>query len=84
MQNNEPDRPVYPFAPISSRRTLARMLQCSVEELDRVESIADDLYREVRPPKKDGTYRLCYDAKPPLKGMQAARVNDFETLVQGV
>jgi len=41
-----------------------------VEELSRVESIADDLYREVRQPKKDGTYRTCYDAKPPLKGMQ--------------
>jgi hypothetical protein len=70
MQNNECDRPVYPFAPISNRKTLARMLQCSVEELGRVESMADDLYREVRALRKDGRPRICYDAKRPLKGMQ--------------
>lgn len=47
------------------------MLHCTVEELTRVECCADDLYREVRQVKKDGSYRICYDARPPLKGMQA-------------
>src|ERR1700722_5950428 len=70
MQEKEHDRSVYPFAPIASRYTLAQMLRCSVEELSRVESTANDLYREVRKLKKDGTYRICYDAKAPLKGMQ--------------
>jgi Reverse transcriptase (RNA-dependent DNA polymerase) len=46
------------------------MLRCSVEELTRVEATADDLYHEVRLIKKDGTPRICYDAKYPLKGMQ--------------
>ncbi len=47
------------------------MLRCPVEELTRVESTADNLYREVKQVKRDGTLRLCYDAKSPLKGMQA-------------
>jgi hypothetical protein len=46
------------------------MLQCPIEELTRVETLADDLYREVRQLKKDGSPRICYDAKHPLKGMQ--------------
>ena len=71
MPSNMSERPLYPFPPIGSRAALARMLHCTVEELTRVESCADNLYREVREPKKDGTYRTCYDAKPPLKGMQA-------------
>jgi len=45
------------------------MLQCSIEELTRVEATADNLYREVTQVKKDGTPRICYDAKPPLKSM---------------
>ena len=70
MQRKEHDRPVYPFAPIASRDALARMLRCSVEELSRFESTANDLYREVRKLKKDGTHRICYDARTPLKGIQ--------------
>lgn len=70
MQNKEPERPVYPFPPIGSRTALARMLGCSIEELTRVESSADGLYREVRQVKKDGTPRICHDAKRPLKSMQ--------------
>lgn len=70
MPNNTSDRPFYPFPPVGSRAALARMCKCTLEELTRVESVADDLYREVRQPKKDGTYRTCYDAKYPLKGMQ--------------
>ncbi len=46
------------------------MLQCSVKELTLAESNADDRYREVRQIKKDGTVRICYDARRPLKGMQ--------------
>ena len=69
MPNGLPELPIYPFPPISSRTALARMLQCPIEELTRVESIADHLYREVRQVKKDGTPRICYDAKPPLKSM---------------
>ena len=71
MQNNEPERPIYLFRPIGSTIALARMLHCSIEELKRAESSADDLYREVKRPKQDGTVRICYDAKPPLKAMQA-------------
>ena len=47
------------------------MLRCSIDELTRVELAADALYREVVEVKKDGSPRICYDAKPPLKGMQA-------------
>ena len=47
------------------------MLHCSVDDLKFAESRADDLYREVKLSKKDGTVRTCYDAKPPLKAMQA-------------
>ena len=47
------------------------MLHCSVEELKLAESSANDLYREVKLPKKDGSVRTCYDAKRPLKAMQA-------------
>jgi hypothetical protein len=71
MQSRELERPIYPFSPIGSRVALARMLQCSIEELTRTESLTDDLYREVEQIKKDGTPRICYDAKPPLKSMQA-------------
>jgi hypothetical protein len=69
MPNGLPERPIYPFPPIGSRTALARMLRCSVEELTRVESIPDP-YREVRQIKKDGTPRICFDAKLPLKSMQ--------------
>jgi hypothetical protein len=71
MQNSESERPAYPFPPIGSRVALARMLNSPIEELTRVESTADDLYREVKQLKKDGTPRVCYDAKLPLKAMQA-------------
>lgn len=70
MRNNTFNAPSYPFAPIGSRAALARMCKCSLEELTRIEAVVDDLYREVRQPKKDGTYRTCYDAKYPLKGIQ--------------
>ncbi len=66
-----PESPIYRLPPIRSRSTLARMLRCSPEELTRVELAADKLYREVIEVKKDGSPRICYDAKPPLKGMQA-------------
>ncbi len=47
------------------------MLRCSLEELTHVENAADALYRPVMVKKKDGTRRECFDAKPPLKAMQA-------------
>jgi hypothetical protein len=47
------------------------MLKCTEEELARIESIADGLYRKVRKQKKDGTFRECYDALAPLKSIQA-------------
>lgn len=61
--------PVYPFPPIGSRAALARMLQCTLAELESVESSTARLYREVTQLKKDGSYRLCFDAKSPLKSM---------------
>jgi hypothetical protein len=71
MQSDKPEQPFYPFPPIGSRRTLARILQCSVECLTLVEESADRRYRLKKEPKKDGTTRICYDAKSPLKAMQA-------------
>lgn len=65
-----PELITYPFSPIGSRDVLARMLHCTLEELTRTESKVDDLYRQVRKPKKDGTFRNCYDARYPLKSMQ--------------
>lgn len=67
MQNGECESPRYPFPPIGSRQTLARILNCSLEELDDVEGAADELYYKVRRIKKDGTPRLCYKAKPKLR-----------------
>lgn len=66
-----PDCPQYSLPPIRSCASLARMLRCSIGELTRVELAADTLYREVIEVKEDGSPRVCYDAKPPLKAMQA-------------
>jgi hypothetical protein len=46
------------------------MLHCSPEELTDVERSADNRYRQVTRKKKDGSIRICYDAKRPLKTMQ--------------
>jgi hypothetical protein len=71
MQNDKPERPTYPFPPIGSGRTLARILQCSVEDLARIEESADRRYRVKKKLKTDGTARIYYDARSPLKAMQA-------------
>ena len=71
MPNREIEHPVYFFPPIGSRTALARMLRCSLAELSQVEESADGRYRTIERPKKDGSTRICYDAKPPLKFMQA-------------
>ena len=71
MLRRQPEHPIYPHRRIGSRATLARMLQCSVSDLEATASAADGLYNEIKTRKKDGSIRLCYDAKPLLKGMQA-------------
>lgn len=58
--------------PIGSLDTLARMLQLSVAELEDICRNADRLYRiGKRERKDDGTVRVCYDALPALKSVQA-------------
>ena len=58
--------------PIGSLDTLARMLQLPVAELQAICKNADRLYRiGKREPKDDGTVRVCYDALPALKSIQA-------------
>ena len=64
MQSDKPEQPAYPFPPIGSRKALARILQCSIEDLTRIEESADRRYRVKKEPKKDGTTRICYDASP--------------------
>ena len=48
------------------------MLQLTTSDLARITADADRLYRiGKRERKKDGTIRLCFDALPPLKTVQA-------------
>jgi len=70
MQNNELERPRYPFPPFGSCEALARMLHLSGEQLDRLAHMADNLYRPVEKYKKDGSPRPCYNALPALKKVQ--------------
>jgi hypothetical protein len=71
MQNKEPEHPLYPYLPVGSLTALSRMLHCSLEELSRIAEGADRLYRTIEIVKPDGDVRTCYDAKPPLKSIQA-------------
>ena len=58
--------------PIGSLATLAQMLQLTTSDLARITADADRLYRiRKRERKKDGSIRLCFDALPPLKAVQA-------------
>jgi hypothetical protein len=58
--------------PIGTLATLARILHVSPAELAQLSTGADRLYRiGKRERKNDGTIRLCYDALPPLKSVQA-------------
>src|ERR1700733_15551118 len=70
MQNNEPERPRYPFPPFGTRETLAKMLALSIDQLDQLEQNSDSLYDVVEKRKKSGEPRICYDARPTLKKVQ--------------
>lgn len=60
--------PKYANRPIRSLQSLARALNTSVADLQRIALTASDSYRPAKPIlKKDGTYRQPYDAKEPLK-----------------
>jgi len=58
--------------PIGTVGALARMLQHPVDELERIAATADQRYRiGKRELKRDGTWRICYDALGVLKSIQA-------------
>lgn len=60
-------RPFYRAAPIRRVGLLAEVLDITEAGLLALGSRASSLYRTVKKPKKDGTYRTCFDASPALK-----------------
>jgi hypothetical protein len=67
-----PPETCFSTRPIGSLDTLARMLQLTRTEIERLCRKADRLYRiGKREQKGDGSIRLCFDALAPLKSTQA-------------
>lgn len=62
--------PTYSQRTIGSIAALARTLGHSVADIQRIAHKADSLYREVPQEKPDGSLRMTYDARPPLKYIQ--------------
>ncbi len=60
----------YLHAPIGSIKALGRALRVGPARLRALANRAESLYREVPQTKKDGSIRLTYDARPPLKAVQ--------------
>ncbi len=56
--------------PIGAVRTLARILQLSVEDLQAIAKNAEQRYRPIPIPKEGGEIRLCQDALGELKSIQ--------------
>lgn len=69
--------PHYPQRHIGSVPILARTLGIKFDQLSRLASDADYLYREVPQVKKDGTPRLTYDAKGLLKAVHGRIVKQI-------
>lgn len=67
-------RALYRFRPIATCETLARTLQCSVEDLRALSLTASAMYRSIKLKKKDGSPRYCFDAFAQLKVIQG-RIN---------
>jgi hypothetical protein len=68
----QPPTSSFSDRPIGTVETLARMLKHPVAELNEIATSADGRYRVgARKPKKDGTWRICWDAVGPLKSIQA-------------
>jgi hypothetical protein len=62
----------YKHDPITKLSTLARILRMEVAPLLMLADKADEYYKiGSRKKKRDGTYRITYDAKPPLKTTHA-------------
>ena len=57
-------------APIGAVKTLARVLQLSVEDLQAIAKNAEQRYRPIPIPKEGGEIRLCQDALGELKSIQ--------------
>src|ERR1035437_3164276 len=59
----QPPTTSFSSHPIGTLDTLASMLKHSVPELEDIAATADQRYRiGKRARKKDGTFRICYDA----------------------
>jgi hypothetical protein len=68
----QPPTSSFSRRPIGTLEALAGMLKHSVAELDEIAATAEDRYRiGNRQLKKDGTWRICYDALGPLKSIHA-------------
>jgi hypothetical protein len=68
----QPPTSSFSERPIGTLETLARMLKHPVAELTEIATSANGRYRiGARQPKKDGTWRICWDAIGPLKSIQA-------------
>lgn len=57
----------YLHNPITSIGTLSRVLNVTTTELLKLAETAERGYYETKQTKKDGTPRICFDAKPRLK-----------------
>lgn len=68
----QPPASSFSQRPIGTVEKLAKMLHHSVGELEEIAATADQRYRiGKRELKKDGTWRVCYDALGLLKSIQA-------------
>lgn len=76
-------KPVYPCEPIGSTASLAKALGFSVDDLLRIASQAEQLYRLAKPiVKEDGSIRQPFDALPPLKEVHRRLKNRILSHVQ--
>jgi len=68
----QPPTTSFSDRPIGTIAALSRMLKHPIQELEQIAATADQRYRIGRRElKKDGTWRICYDALGVLKGIQA-------------
>lgn len=65
-----PPKTSFSAKPIGTIRTLARILQLPVEELQSIAKNAEQRYRPISVPKEGGGVRPCHDALGVLKSIQ--------------
>lgn len=64
-------KPQYSCAPITNLSSLARMLRMSIDDMLDLAKKSNTRYYKVFLKKKDGSLRVAWNARPPLKSVQA-------------